>query len=74
MIKIKAMSPNHSEEEEEEVELKGQMKVIGRMFRKKLLEMLNANAEEKKKLDWFANTKAKTAKGFAEMRALRKLA
>ena len=50
------------------------MRVIGRMFRKKLLEILNAREEEKEKLDWFAKTKAREAREAAERHAVMKLA
>ena len=50
------------------------MKVIGRMFRKKLIELLTANEEERAKLDWFAKTKAKEAAEAKEIEDIRKLA
>jgi len=41
------MSPRDSDSGSEEHELTGQMIIVGRMFKKKLTELLNANEEEK---------------------------
>ena len=74
IIKVKPITKSESDSESEEVELKGQMVVIGRMFRKKLTEILNAKEEEKEKLDWFAKTRAKEAKEAADLNAIKMLA
>jgi hypothetical protein len=54
--------------------LEGTMRVVGDMFRKKLITLLSAKQEDREKFNWFSNTEAREVerkRGYRLLRTLR---